>query len=154
MLTWHLRGVRLGLLALAMALTLIAAGCDGDGEDATTPPAETVTPAADGSDETPTTSGGSALDNVTAYVTGTGLDGETFEVAQPINCNAFLDPEADPVTFQAAQGKVCIDFRRSEFSETEGVMGVLVVGTEDRWRLTLKLQNLSWVVTGAEYADE
>jgi hypothetical protein len=92
---------------------------------------------------------------VTAYVTGTGLDGETFDVAQPINCNAFLDPEADPLSFQAAQGKVCIDFANSEFMDvTEGVMEVLVVGTEDRWRLTLEPRDLSWVVTGAEYAGE
>ena len=47
-------------------------------------------------------------------------------------------------------GQICINFNNSEFSGTSGFMEVLVYGTEATWELSLELQNLSWVVTGAE----
>jgi hypothetical protein len=156
----YLLAARLGALIFAMALFVAAAGCDGDDEDATTPSAaETATTEpADGTpasqDDATPASGGSTVNGVIVYVTGTGLDGQRFEAAQPINCSAYLDADTDPLTVERAQGKVCIDFTRSAFAGTEGVMEVMVVGTDDRWDLTLELQDFSWVVTGAARPGE
>ncbi len=156
----NLIAARFGLLITVVMLFIAGGGCNDDAEDPTTPPAtETATsqPADDTSpspDVSPTATGGSTVNGVIVYVTGTGLDGQTYEAAQPINCVAFLNTELAPVVVEANRGKVCIDFARSEFSGTEGVMEVLVVGTEDRWDLTLELQDLSWIVTGAKRLDE
>ncbi len=144
MFSERVRGLSVGLLTLAVPLILIAAACADDGEEAPTVPADT--PAADGGEAFPTVTGTSVVSAVVAYVTETGLDGETFEVTEQINCNAFVDvPEEEkPV------GQICINFNNSEFSDTSGVMEVWAYGTEATWDLTLELQNLSWVVTGAE----
>jgi hypothetical protein len=144
MFSKRVRGLSLGLLTLAIPLVLIAAACADDGDEAPTAPADT--PAADGAEASPTVTGTSVIGAVVAYVTETGLDGETFEVTEQINCNAFAEvPEEEkPV------GQICINFNNSEFSDTSGVMEVWVYGTETTWGLSLELQNLSWVVTGAE----
>jgi hypothetical protein len=151
----NLVAARFGLLIFVVTLLVAAGGCSDDTEDTTTPPAtETATPqpadeTSPSPDASPTASGGSTVNGVIVHVTGTGLDGQTYQAAQPINCVAYLNTEVAPVVVEANKGKVCIDFARSAFSGTEGVMQVLVVGTDDRWDLTLELQDLSWVVTGA-----
>ncbi len=151
---------RFGLLIFVVTLFVAAGGCNDDDEDTTTPsgtetataePADETSPSPDAS---PTASGGSTVNGVIVYVTGTGLDGQTFEVAQPINCAAYLDTEVTPVVVEANKGKVCIDFAQSEFSSTEGVMEVLVVGTDNRWRLTLERQDIAGIVTGDNRSGE
>ncbi len=144
MFSKRVRGLSVGLLTLAIPLVLIAAACADDGDEAPTAPADT--PTADGGEASPTVTGTSVIGAVVAYVTETGLDGETFEVTEPINCNAFVEvaEEEKPV------GQICINFNNSEFSGTSGVMEVWAYGTEATWELSLELQNLSWIVTGAE----
>jgi hypothetical protein len=145
MFSKRVRGLSVGLLTLAIPLVLIAAACADDGDEAPTAPADT--PTADGGEASPTTTtGNTVIGAVIAYVTETGLDGETFEAAEPINCMAFPQvPEEEKLI-----GQICINFNNSEFSDTSGVMEVWVYGTETTWGLSLELQNLSWVVTGAE----
>jgi hypothetical protein len=87
MFSRRVRGLSVGLLTLAILLILIAAACADGGEEAPTVPADT--PTADGGEASPTASGTSVIGAVVAYVTETGLDGETFEVTERINCNAF-----------------------------------------------------------------
>ncbi len=140
----RVRGLSVGLLTLAIPLVLIAAACADDGDEAPTAPADT--PTADGGEASPTATGNSTTGAVVAYVTETGLDGETFEVTEPINCKAFPQVAEE----EELIGKICIDFNNSEFSNTSGVMAVWVYGTETTWGLSMELQNLSWVVTGAE----
>ncbi len=144
MLSRCVRGLSLGLLTLAIPIILIAAACGDDGEEAPTVPV--ATPTADGGEPSPITTGSSVEDAITAYITETGLDGETFEITEPINCNAFqqVDEEEQPV------GQFCINFNSSDFTDTSGVIQVWAYGTEVTWDLTLELQNYSWVVTGAE----
>ncbi len=144
MFSKRVRGLSVGLLTLAIPLVLIAAACADDGEETPTVPADT--PAANGVEASPTVTGNSAVGAVVAYVTETGLDGETFEVTEQINCNAFAQvaEEEKPI------GKICINFNNSEFNNNSGVMEVWVYGTETTWGLSLELKNLSWVVTGAE----
>jgi hypothetical protein len=140
----RVRGLSVGLLTLAIPLVLIAAACADDGEEVTTVPADT--PIADGGEASPAATGTSAIGAVAVYVTETGLDGETFDVSETINCSAFVDvPEEEK-----PQGRICINFANSEFSGTSGVMEVWVLGTETTWELSMELQNLSWVVTGAQ----
>ena len=148
-------GISLPVLTLVIPLILAAAACGGDGEEAPTPDGAeasptvpVATPTADDVQPSPTTSGNSVISAVTAYVTETGLDGETFEVTNPINCNAFPDvPEED-----APVGQICINFNNSDFGDISGVIEVWAYGTDSRWKLALELQNMSWVVTGAEDA--
>jgi hypothetical protein len=140
----RVRGLSVGLLTLAVPLILIAAACADDGDEVPTLPADT--PTADGADASPTVAGNSAIGAVEAYVIETGLDGEIFEVTDPINCLAFVEVSEEEKPF----GEICINFNNSEFTETSGVIKVWAYGTEDTWDLTLELQNLSWVVTGAE----
>ena len=127
----RVRGLSVGLLTLAIPLVLIAAACADDGEEATTVPADT--PTADGGEASPAATGISAIGAVAVYVTETGLDDETFDVSETINCSAFVDVPAE-----------------EKFSGTSGVMEVWVLGTETTWELSMELQNLSWVVTGAQ----
>ena len=122
------------------------AACAHNGEEAATVPADT--PSADGAEASPTVTGNSVIGAVTAFVTETGLDGETFEVANPINCNAFVEV----VEEEGPLGQIYINFNNSEFSGTSGVVEVWAFGTEATWDLNLELQNLSWVVRGAEEA--
>jgi hypothetical protein len=140
----RVRGLSVGLLTLAISLVLIAAACADDGDEASTVPAGT--PTADGVEASPTATGNSLIGAVVAYVTETGLDSEIFEVTEPINCNAFAEylEEEKPI------GQVCINFNNSEFGLTSGVIEVLAYDPEATWNLTLELQNISWVVTGAE----
>ena len=74
----------------------------------------------------PTATGNSVIGAIVAYVTETGLDGEIFEVTEPINCNAFLDVSEEEEPF----GQICINFINSDFSDTSGVMEVWAYGTE------------------------
>ena len=143
MFSEFLRRLSVGLLALAIPIILVTA-CADDGEDAPSAPAGS--PTADGAEASPTVTGNSVIGAVTAYVTETGLDGETFKVTNPINCNAFVEvlEEEGPI------GQICINFSNSEFSDASGVIEVREYGTEATWDLTLELQNISWVVTGAE----
>jgi hypothetical protein len=144
MFSKRVRALSVGLLALAIPLVLIAAACEDGGEEATTVPDDTAT--ADAGEASPTATANSAIGAVAVYVTETGLDGEIFDVTEPINCNAFVDiPEE-----QQPRGKICIYFNNSEFTETSGVMEIRAYGTGATWDLTLELQDLSWVVTGAE----
>lgn len=140
----RVRDLSVGLLTLAIPSILMAAACADDGEEAPTVPADTPTPV--GTEAFPTPLGSSAIDAVVAYVTETGLDGQTLEVTNPINCNAFANvPEEEKPL-----GQICINFNNSEFSDTSGVIEVWAYGTEATWKLTLELQDFTWVVTGAE----
>lgn len=139
----RVHGLSLALLILLIPLILMASACGDDGGEDTVP---TDTPTTDGEEASPTALATSAIGAIEAYVTEIGLDGEIFEVTDPINCNAFVDVPEEDKPF----GKICIDFRNSDFSETSGVIEVSAYGTEDAWEVTLELQNLSWVVTGAE----
>jgi hypothetical protein len=143
MLSKSVRGLSVGLLTLAIPIILMATACADDGEEG--PTVATDTPTEDGAEASPAPLGNSVIGAVVAYVTQTGLDGETFEVTEPINCNAF--PEAsgeEPV------GQICINFNNSNFIDTSGVIEVWAYGTEATWDLDLELQNLSWIVTGAK----
>ena len=140
----RVRGLSIGLLTLVIPFIIIAAACGDDGDETPTVPVDT--PTADGAGAFPTITGNSTIGAVEAYVIETGLGGEIFEVTNPINCLAFAEVPEEEKPF----GKICINFINSEFSQTSGVMEVWEYGTEDTWDLTLELQNLSWVVTGAE----
>ncbi len=140
----RVRSLSVALLTLAIPLMLIAAACADDGDEAQTVPADT--PTTDGPDASPTAMGNSVIGAVAAYVTETGLDGEIFEVTDPINCMAFAQAAEE----EKPSGQICINFNNSEFSDTSGVIEVWAYGTEAAWDLALELQNLGWVVTGAE----
>ncbi len=144
MFSKSVRGLSVSLLTLAIPIILLAAACADDGEEGST--VATDTPTADNAEASPTPLGNSVIGAVVAYVTEAGLNGDTFEVTQPINCNAFpgVSEEEEPV------GQICINFHNSNFSDTSGVIEVWAYGTEATWDLTLELQNLSWVVTGAK----
>jgi hypothetical protein len=81
---------------------------------------------------------------VSEYVSTVGLDGETFQVTDPIDCAAVEDVEA-------AVGRVCIDFAGSQLGDTSAVVRVGVYATDAVWELTLEFRGESWVVTGAEH---
>jgi hypothetical protein len=150
------------LCALALLLTLAACNSGSSGGSKNTPtPSDGETPSATESPtaspevtppSTPTT-GGSVIDGVTAYVQGTGLGGEPLEMADPVNCNAFFDPSVDPEVLESNEGKVCIDFFAGEFTESEGVLQVLIVGAGRAWNLTMALEDLAWHVTGEEETE-
>jgi hypothetical protein len=140
----RMRGLTVALLTLAILLIFVAAACTDDGDEPATVPAATPTP--DGEEASPTAAANSVIGAVEAYVTETGLDGETFEVTDPINCLAFVELAEEEKPF----GRICINFNNSDFGDTSGVMEVWEYGTEATWDLTLELQNLSWVVTAAE----
>jgi hypothetical protein len=136
-------GLGTPVLILLVCLILMAACGDG-GDEAPTILADT--PVADEVEASPSVTADSVIAVVTSYVTETGLDGETFEVTDPINCKAFPDVSGE----DAPIGRVCIDFNSSEFGESSGVIEVWEYGTESTWRLTLELQDISWAVTGVE----
>jgi len=126
------------LAALALAL-LIAAACGGDGQS----PSASPTPRP-GEKQ-------SSVSGVVAYVTEKGLDGRRYELTDPLNCEAIVEPGE----LEDAQGKVCASFSSGEFSSARGVIEVRVFGTEESWELTLELQrDLSWLVTGAKHSGE
>lgn len=140
----RVRDLIAAVLTLTVLLVIMAAACTDDGDEPATVPA--ATPTADGEEASPTAAANSVIGAVAAYVTGTGLDGETFEVTDPINCLAFAELADEEKPF----GQICINFNNSQFSDTTGVVEVWAYGTEDFWDLTLELQNVSWVVTAAE----
>ena len=167
MFSERVRGLSVALLTLAVPVILIAAACTDDGDEAPTVPAGTPTasagtPTPGNGDESPTAPAGTPTpaageqtpiaspnpiaEIVAAYVAGTGLGGQTFELAQPVNCKAIVE-EVDK---EAAAGKICIHFANSRFGETSGVAEVLVYGTEVAWELTFERQDGAWVVTGAQ----
>ena len=78
------------------------------------------------------------------YVATIGLDGQTFELTEPQDCDAVEDIEA-------AVGKVCVDLADSQIGAAAGTIEVGVFGTEAIWELTLELQNNTWAVTAVEY---
>jgi hypothetical protein len=146
MLVKRVRVLAFGVVTLAIPLILMAAACADDGGEAPTVPADT--PTADGVEISPTVSGNSVIGAVTAYVTETGIDGETFEVTDPINCSAFAEVAEE----EKPSGQICINFANNEFTDTSGVVEVWAYGTDAAWKLSLELQNLAWIVTGAEEA--
>ena len=142
MLRQRLRGLSAALLTLTIPLFLIAAACADNGDGDSFP---TGTPTPDEQEASPTAVANTVIGAIEAYVTETGLDGEVFEVTEPINCFAFAEMAEEEKPF----GQICINFANSQFGNTSGVMEVWEYGTEATWNLTLELQNLSWVVTGA-----
>ena len=126
------------LAALALAL-LIATACSGDGRS----PSASPTPKP-GEKQ-------SSVSGVVTFVAEKGLDGGTYELTDPLNCEAIVQP-AD---VEGAQGKVCVSFASGQFSSDKGIIEVRVFGREESWELTLELRpDLSWLVTGARRVEE
>jgi hypothetical protein len=125
------------LAALVLAL-LIAAACGGG-----------RSPSA-----SPTTKPGekqSSVSGVVTFVAEKGLDGRRYELTDPLNCEAIVEP----AEVEDAQGKVCVSFASGQFSSDKGAIEVRVFGTEESWELTLELRpDLSWLVTGAKHTGE
>lgn len=144
MFSERVRPLSLGLLTLAIPIILVAAACTDGGEETDAGPSDT--PTANIGQQSPIAPADTVIEAVTAYVTETGLDGESREVTSPINCTAFISaPEEEkPI------GKICIDFNNSEFGDTSGIVEVWAYGTEAAWELTFELQNFAWVVTAVE----
>jgi hypothetical protein len=78
------------------------------------------------------------------YVSTVGLDGQTFQLTDPIYCAEVEDIEA-------AAGKLCMDLAGSQLGDMSAVIRVDVYGTDAVWELSLEFRGESWVVTGAEY---
>ena len=93
----------------------------------------------------------SSVAGVVKFVTEKGLDGRAYELSDPLNCEAIVEP-AD---VQDAQGKVCVSFEGGRFSGGKGAIEVRLFGTDKSWELALALQpDLSWLVTGARSNGE
>ncbi len=144
MFSERVRSLSAGFLTLAVPVILMTAARTGDGDEVPTVPTDTPTP--DGAEASPTAARNSVIGAVEAYVIETGLDSEIFEVTDPINCLAFAEAAEEEKPF----GQICINFNNSEFGDSSGVIEVWAYGTEDAWDLALEVQDLGWVVTGAE----
>lgn len=129
----------MGITTLAasgtLAVILFLAACGGSSKSSPTPEAS------------PSPVAMSALGAVMAYVQQNGLDGEDFNLTDPIACDGFVLEEDKP----KAIGKVCVDFRNTGFSATEGFWVVRLFNTERAWKVFVEAGEAGWVGTRAEY---
>jgi hypothetical protein len=145
----EIRLLRHPALAAALALAALVVACSSGGggstpDEAATSTAEaTPTPA-----ESPTAT--SAQQATIAFVENEGLDGETHPFADEINCRAYPITDEPP---DELVGSACIDFILSHFEKDNGSMAVRILGEEGVWDVTLELQDVAWVATGASFRE-
>lgn len=163
------RSLAAGVSVLAALVIIGAAACDGGSDASPFPDASPSPPVEASPDATPTPSNdvptpgvieitptptivsvppaeGTLLGAAFAYIQDPGLSGDPYEPAEPLLCGAFTDEEV----IKASAGKVCVDIRSGNFTESDGTINVNVLDSDDVWRLTLELRDRAWVVVGDE----
>ena len=91
-----------------------------------------------------TTTTWAVIDAIATYAAAPNLDGRSFALTSPVECNAVSD-------VNSAVGNLCLNLNRNEISATSALVDAAVYGTEAVWRLELTLARASWTVTRATY---
>ena len=137
--------------SVALAIALVSLAC-GDEKPEQASPTATTPPA----QASPTATFPSEIaDAVEAYVGTTGLDGNTFSLTEPLECDAIAarvdaaasEQEADAI-IQGTVGKLCIVSNPDEIGRSNALVTVGPYGAEETetWKFLLTREERGWVI--------